>query len=80
MSLQYHKSYASQEEYNLRLKNFRDNLAVAETLTSGGSSVHGVTKFSDLSAAEFKTLYLGYRKGAVRAALGDRPVAQVRLF
>jgi len=75
----FHKSYASVEEYNLRLQNFRDNLAVAETLNTQGSSVHGVTKFSDLSAAEFKSLYTGYKAGSVRAALGNVAVAQPRL-
>lgn len=28
---------------------------------SGGSAVHGVTPFSDLSSSEFKTKYLGFK-------------------
>jgi len=72
--VQYHKSYASVEEYTVRLANFRANLEEAERLNALGTSVHGVTKFSDLSAVEFKTLYTGYKAGSVRAALGNAPV------
>ncbi len=58
---QYNKAYTSQDEYNHRLSVFRANLVVADQLTAQGGSVHGVTKFSDLTADEFKTLYTGYK-------------------
>jgi len=74
--VQFHKTYASVAEYNLRLSYFRANLAEAERLNALGTSVHGVTKFSDLSAAEFDSMYKGYKAGSVRAALGDAPVLQ----
>ncbi len=40
-------------------------------VAAGGEAVFGVTKFADLSPAEFKRLYLGYRpaKGAAAAAV-----------
>jgi hypothetical protein len=64
----------------LRLSHFRANLVEAERLNALGTSVHGVTKFSDLSSAEFHQLYTGYRKGSSRAALGERPVVPVSLL
>jgi len=76
---QYRKTYASQEEFNVRLMHFRSNLAVVEQLNAQGSSVHGITKFSDLSAEEFKALYTGHKAGSVRAALGDRPVLSSKI-
>jgi len=72
--VKYHKAYASQEEYNLRLQTFRENLAVAEERNLLGGAQHGVTKFSDLSAAEFKSMYLGYKAGSGRAAIGNASV------
>jgi len=74
--IKYHKSYASQEEYNLRLETFRVNLEVANQRNLLGGAQHGVTKFSDLTAAEFKSMYLGYEAGSARKAIGDAPVAQ----
>jgi len=56
------------------LNNFRANLVAAERLNALGTSVHGVTKFSDLTETEFRSLYTGYKAGSVRAALGDIPV------
>jgi len=72
--VEYHKTYASVAEYNLRLANFRANLAEAERLNALGGSEHGVTKFSDLSEDEFKSMYTGYTAGSMREALGDLPV------
>jgi cathepsin F len=74
---QYHKTYLTQDEYNSRLSVFRANLEVAETLNAAGSATHGVTKFMDLTPAEFKSMYTGYKAGSVRAALGNAPVAKV---
>ena len=33
----------------------------ADEAAAGGTAVHGVTKFADLSESEFKTGYLGYK-------------------
>ena len=75
---QYHKAYSSQEEYDIRLRIFIDNLRVAEELQRTGTSTHGVTQFMDLTPEEFKSMYTGVDIKALRAALGDLPVAQVR--
>jgi len=59
----YNKSY-SDAEYTHRLEVFADNLERAKTLNAdnvrlgGEGNVFGVTKFSDLSPAEFKKQYL----------------------
>jgi hypothetical protein len=75
--LQYHKTYLTQEEYNSRLSVFRSNLEVAEQLTATGTSTHGVTKFMDLTPQEFTAMYTGFDAKALRASLGDLPVAKV---
>ena len=56
-------SYDTEEEEKARFAVFVENLAVIdrrnlEELHNGGSSVHGVTQFSDLSPSEFKARYL----------------------
>jgi len=62
---EYNKQY-SDEEYSTRLGIFADNLVRvnemnAEHILLGGEAVFGVTKFSDLTPAEFKAMYLTYR-------------------
>lgn len=57
------KSYRTQEEEMSRFQHFVDNLAVidkrnAEELAAGGSAVHGITKFADMSEKEFFDAYL----------------------
>lgn len=59
----FHKTYDTEEEEKARFAVFVENLAVIdrrnlEELHNGGSSVHGVTQFSDLSPSEFKARYL----------------------
>lgn len=61
----YSKSYETREEFSKRLGIFSDNLdKVAEDnrkhILAGGEAVFGITKFSDLTTAEFKKFYLGY--------------------
>lgn len=58
----YGKTYSAEEEV-ARVAIFEENLAIADDLTQksaadGGSAVHGVTKFMDLSKEEFKKMYL----------------------
>jgi len=62
----YNKKYDSVEEYAKRLVIFSDNMEQvakmnAEHVLINGEAVFGVTKFSDLSAEEFKQFYLGYK-------------------
>lgn len=58
--VKYDKVYDSQEEADRRLQIFHENLKTAEKLQSldQGSAEYGVTKFSDLTEEEFRTLYL----------------------
>lgn len=60
---EHRKSYSTQNEEMTRFQNFVSNLAVidqrnAEELTAGGSAVHGITKFSDMSTEEFFATFL----------------------
>jgi len=60
----YGKSY-SDAEFTKRLEVFNNNLERvnklnAEHILIGGEAVHGVTKFSDLTPEEFKSMYLTY--------------------
>jgi C1A family cysteine protease len=63
----------------LRFNNFMENLKVADLrneaeLKNGGSAVHGITKFSDLSQSEFASKYL---KADVSKKTSDAPVAKI---
>lgn len=63
--VKYGKTYAD-SEWAQRLSVFAANLEKvnqqnAEHLLVGGDAVFGVTKFSDLTAAEFKATYLTYK-------------------
>jgi len=54
----YGKVYASHEEFNRRFAIFKDNLKAAEQLNAQNPKAKfGVTKFSDLTAAEQKGMY-----------------------
>jgi len=60
----YGKRYDSEEEFAKRFGIFRDNLLMVEKQNTehikvyNGEAVFGVTKFSDLTPAEFKAMYL----------------------
>ncbi|XP_062332909.1 probable RNA-binding protein EIF1AD [Osmerus eperlanus] len=58
--VKYNRTYRSQEEADRRLRIFHQNLKTAEKLQSldQGSAEYGVTKFSDLTEEEFRSLYL----------------------
>ncbi|XP_028078922.1 uncharacterized protein LOC114280746, partial [Camellia sinensis] len=59
----YGKSYATQEEHDYRLVVFKSNLRRAKRLQIlDPSAVHGVTKFSDLTPAEFRHKFLGLKR------------------
>ena len=59
--------YTSENEGVLRYNNFKDFLALvddrnaAEVAAGGTYGTHGITKFADLSQAEFESTYLGFR-------------------
>ncbi|KAK3195410.1 hypothetical protein Dsin_026720 [Dipteronia sinensis] len=56
------KSYASQEEHDHRFRIFQANLRrAARHQTLDPSATHGVTRFSDLTPAEFRRAHLGLR-------------------
>jgi len=54
------KKYQNVEEFTLRYSNFLDSLERVAKLNKDGRNVYGVTKFSDMSPAEFKKQYLGF--------------------
>jgi hypothetical protein len=63
----YGKTYETQEEDQMRREIFLANLAIADERNSreahaGGSAVHGITQFSDLSQDEFADRYLTAKK------------------
>lgn len=56
------KTYSSESEYAYRFQVFRDNLVFIRFQNSRDSTITlGVTKFSDLTATEFKEKYLSPR-------------------
>eukprot|EP01035_Chromulina_nebulosa_P018337 gene18337-24028_t len=57
------KSYSTQDEEIQRFNHFLENLKIADLRNEaerrvGGTAVHGITKFSDLSQSEFESIYL----------------------
>lgn len=57
------KSYGSKEEHDYRLGVFKSNLRRAKIHQKlDPNAVHGVTKFSDLTPAEFRRNFLGLKK------------------
>jgi len=58
------KSYSNEAEDSKRFEIFLENLLLidernAAEAKAGGSAIHGITRFSDLSLLEFKKKYLG---------------------
>ncbi|EPS65881.1 cysteine proteinase, partial [Genlisea aurea] len=63
----YGKSYATQEEHDRRFSVFKANLRRAKKRQLlDPSAVHGITKFSDLTPAEFKKTFLGLHTKRVK--------------
>ncbi|KAJ0643478.1 putative cathepsin F [Helianthus annuus] len=57
------RRYATEEEHDYRMKVFKANLRRAERhQVLDPTAQHGVTKFSDLTPAEFRKKYLGLKK------------------
>ncbi|XP_075693508.1 cathepsin L-like [Rhinoderma darwinii] len=56
----YNKKYKDDEEASMRLQIFSQNLKKAQEIQEKdqGTAEYGITKFSDLTEEEFKTLYL----------------------
>ena len=77
------KTYANEEETKKK-KHFEDFLALidernAKERSNGGSAVHGITKFADLSAHEFRTYFLSsYRKNHDRKQLMKQGIVKYR--
>jgi len=61
------KAYSTMEEETMRFGFFIENMKIVDDrnskeLLAGGSAVHGITKFSDLSQMEFEKRYLSADK------------------
>eukprot|EP00164_Ancoracysta_twista_P000916 GFYU01001203.1.p2 GENE.GFYU01001203.1~~GFYU01001203.1.p2 ORF type:complete len:452 (-),score=180.96 GFYU01001203.1:195-1550(-) len=67
----YSKKYSSVNEFQTRMTNFRSTLnRVHKRNQDETETVFGVTKFADLTPAEFKQTYLGYKpSGADRMSI-----------
>lgn len=68
--VEYSKTYATVEEEAARFEIFKQNfIRAAELSITNPLATFGVTRFSDLSAEEFKRLYLNYRPQTDDAAI-----------
>jgi len=73
------KSYDSTDIETMRFNYFLENLKVADLrndaeIQNKGSAVHGITKFADLSQAEFAAKYL---KSDITMMSKDAPIATI---
>jgi len=60
---EHNKNYESMDEENRRFNIFMENLQMADLrnsreLQNGGTEIHGITRFSDMSQAEFESSFL----------------------
>lgn len=60
---EHNRNYATMEEETQRFGYFMENMRTADLRNlkekkNGGTATHGITKFSDLSQAEFESRYL----------------------
>jgi len=62
------KSYATMDEELERFHIFVENLKIIDARNAEDTASHGITKFADLSPAEFKKSYLNYVPDAARLA------------
>lgn len=62
---EYRRVYQSEEEEAKRFETFLVNLAIIDKRNEAenGTAIHGITKFADMSAAEFKETHLNYVPG-----------------
>jgi len=78
--LQFNKVYTTAAEESARFENFKLSLDRINARNSrrSSSAIFGLTKFSDLSAEEFTSTYLGYsRKDRVEVPTGELPKVEV---
>ena len=69
------KTYATQEEHDHRFGVFKANLRRAKLHQKlDPSAVHGVTKFSDLTPAEFRRQFLGLKPLHLPADANKAPI------
>jgi len=76
------KSYATMEEEANRYAIFVENLRTidarnAEEMKAGGTAVHGINQFSDLTHEEFKARYL---TADIKLKSSNAPVADVPAY
>jgi len=76
----YGRTYATSEESEQRFLNFVENLRVidkrnAEERVAGGSAVHDISQFTDMSQAEFSSRYLQARASVAPPTLDVAEVA-----
>ena len=79
--MEYNRKYSTAEVEAQKFANFLENLKLADTRNenerkAGGTAIHGITKFSDLSQAEFSKFYLGSdpnMKGPKTNVMSDLP-------
>lgn len=78
----FHKSYGSAEEESEKYSNFKAFLQLIDERNdaeqmNGGSAVHGITQFADISQTDFENTYLGYKPVSTRRALkGEKPTVE----
>jgi len=76
--LRWRKSYATAEEESMRFLNFVNNMQRAAELQAADTEAEfGVTKFFDMSAAEFKATVLNYKPLDGQAALEKHATSAV---
>jgi len=76
----YNKRYETMEEEISRFSHFITNLKIADLRNeqearAGGSAMHGITRFSDMSQEEFRATYL---KADPSLRVKDAPIHNVR--
>ena len=78
-ALEHDRTYPSEEAKAAAMATFKENEAIIATLNADeeDTAEYGHTQFSDMSAAEFQSQYLGVRSGAhaVHAATAPHPIA-----
>lgn len=64
--MEYGRNYASADEEKTRFGHFISNLKIIDERNQAetGSAVHGITKFTDLSQEEFKSMFLTAKSSA----------------
>jgi len=65
------KAYASQAEYQTRFKNWQNSKVRASSKNMEGDAYFGLTKFSDLSPEEFKSIYLTHKRNVPENVSSD---------